>query len=125
MLHNLPKIKGAPLDLMEKIDSKRSSKLKKIDGDHSKVKLEYLNLKIKFDTLLDLSMSVQDKNLSPSLVVDKKSWKLPIQQSLLNGQKVEILKENVQKSLKSLVFDKLSAECENLLRYWNVSNPNG
>ena len=61
MIRLLPKIKGMPDDFVQKVE-KRKDVFQATSEEHSKIRCEFLTQKIKFDTLLDLSLSTDDKD---------------------------------------------------------------
>ena len=70
MIQLLPKIKGMPDEFTQKVE-KRKEVFQALSEEHSKIRCEFLTQKIKFDTLLDLSLSTDDKDLQASLIISK------------------------------------------------------
>ena len=70
MIQLLPKIKGMPDDFIQKVE-KRKEVFRDLSEEHSKVRCEFLTQKVKFDTLLDLSLTTDDKDLQASLIISK------------------------------------------------------
>jgi hypothetical protein len=100
---------------------KRKEVFQATSEEHSKIRCEFLTQKIKFDNLLDLSLSTDDKDLQASLIVSKEAWTNQIQQTLLNGKKNPNLNKETAEELKHLMFEKLSEESNHLLSHWNGS----
>merc|ERR1712156_897072 len=84
MIRLLPKIKGLPEDFTQKVE-KRKEVFQATSEEHSKIRCEFLTQKIKFDNLLDLSLSTEDKDLQASLIVSKETWTNQMYQTLPNG----------------------------------------
>lgn len=120
MIRLLPKIKGLPEDFAQKVE-KRKEVFQATSEEHSKIRCEFLTQKIKFDNLLDLSLSTDDKDLQASLIVSKEAWTNQIHQTLLNGKKNPRLNNETAEELKYLMFEKLSEESNHLLSHWNGS----
>ena len=123
MFKLLPKIKGVPDDLLEKIE-KRHEKYCVLNEEFSKQRYEYLIQKIKYDTLLDLSTSVSDQDLTPSLVVSKDDWSVKIHQGLLNGKKNVTLDKDIIEDLKSAMLERLQETSSNLMNHWSGHGSN-
>ena len=70
MIQLLPKIKGMPDDFNQKVE-KRKEVFQDVSEEHSKIRCEFLTQKVKFDTLLDLSLATDDKDLRASLIISK------------------------------------------------------
>jgi len=121
MIQLLPKIKGMPDDFIQKVE-KRKEVFRDVSEEHSKIRCEYLTQKVKFDTLLDLSLTTDDKDLQASLIISKETWKNQVQQTLLNGKKNGRLDIETADALKSLMFEKLTEESNHLLSHWNYGS---
>ena len=120
MIRLLPKIKGMPDDFVQKVE-KRKDVFQATSEEHSKIHCEFLTQKIKFDALLDLSLSTDDKDLQASLIISKEIWTNKVQQTLLNGRKNRLDKDTIGE-LKSLMLERISEESNHLLTYWNGSD---
>ena len=59
-----------PDDFNQKIE-KRKEVFRAVSEEHSKIRCEFLTQKVKFDTLLDLSLTTDDKDLQASLIISK------------------------------------------------------
>ena len=70
MIQLLPKIKGMPDDFNQKVE-KRKEIFRDVSEEYSKIRCEFLTQKVKFDTLLDLSLATDDKDLQASLIISK------------------------------------------------------
>jgi len=121
MIQLLPKIKGMPDDFNQKIE-KRKEVFRDVSEEHSKIRCEFLTQKVKFDTLLDLSLTTDDKDLQASLIISKETWKNQVQQTLLNGKENGRLDIETADALKSLMFEKLTEESNHLLSHWNYGS---
>jgi hypothetical protein len=121
MIQLLPKIKGMPDDFNQKVE-KRKEIFRDVSEEHSKIRCEFLTQKVKFDTLLDLSLATDDKDLQASLIISKETWTNQVQQTLLNGKKNGRLDIETADALKSLMFEKLTEESNHLLSHWNYGS---
>jgi len=121
MIQLLPKIKGMPDDFNQKVE-KRKEVFQDVSEEHSKFRCEFLTQKVKFDTLLDLSLATDDKDLQASLIISKETWTNQVQQTLLNGKKNGRLDIETADALKSLMFEKLTEESNHLLSHWNYGS---
>jgi len=110
-----------PDDFNHKVE-KRKEVFRDVSEEHSKVRCEFLTQKVKFDTLLDLSLATDDKDLQASLIISKETWTNQVQQTLLNGKKNGRLDTETADALKSLMFEKLTEESNHLLSHWNYGS---
>ena len=78
-------VKGLPENLNQKLQE-RKKKYDKIKEEWQKVRLDYLKAKIKYDSLIDLSLCEEDTGLPPILLVSRDDWSAKIQNLLLNGK---------------------------------------
>ena len=111
-------VKGLPENLSQKLQERRG-KYDKIKEEWQKSRLDYLKTKIKYDSLIDLSLSEEDTKLPPTLLVSRDDWSSKIQNLLLNG-KGNGLSPEINFAIQEVILDMLHERCKKLLHHWDL-----
>ena len=117
-METLPMVKGLPENLNQKLQG-RKKKYDEIKEEWQKVRLDYLKAKIKYDSLIDLSLCEEDTGLPPILLVSRDDWSAKIQNLLLNG-KGNGLSPEINYAVQECILDMLHERCNKLLHHWNL-----
>ncbi len=134
----LPKVKGLPVGLEDKLHRRKQSYLQH-DSEWRKARVEYLNAKIRYEALLDMALNCNLQKcsglskISPELVISSSVWTRVVLDRLLQthdnsieqSRKTASLDQTIVSAIKETMMTMLIGQSKNLLANWTLAESTG